>query len=159
LVLWWFVITPMTATAAAQCWQHCRQDRPLEQRDEAACLFFLAALVSFFCVRALYDPVDPLFMDTIRLFFALLSLAAIVASPLIIVPVNVRRGVVSFLILLHFGGLVVASLSVPPNIPNLVTHLNKRIYRPYLETVYLTNAYHFYAPEPGPATYLWFRIK
>ena len=33
-----------------------------------------------------------------------------------------------------------------------------RLFRPYLEFVYLNNAYHFYAPEPGPASYLWFRI-
>jgi hypothetical protein len=25
--------------------------------------------------------------------------------------------------------------------------------------MYLNNAYHFYAPEPGPASYLWFRIE
>ena len=24
--------------------------------------------------------------------------------------------------------------------------------------MYLNNAYHFYAPEPGPASYLWFRM-
>ena len=24
--------------------------------------------------------------------------------------------------------------------------------------MYLNNAYHFYSPDPGPATYVWFRI-
>jgi hypothetical protein len=33
-----------------------------------------------------------------------------------------------------------------------------RLARPYLEFMYLNNAYHFYAPDPGPATYLWFRV-
>src|SRR5262249_17973947 len=31
-------------------------------------------------------------------------------------------------------------------------------YRPYLEFMYLNNAYHFYAPEPGPSRFLWFRV-
>jgi hypothetical protein len=32
-------------------------------------------------------------------------------------------------------------------------------YRHYLYFAYLTNAYHFYSPDPGPATLLWFHIE
>ena len=31
--------------------------------------------------------------------------------------------------------------------------------KPYLEAVFLTNAYHFYAPNPGPIDLLWYRIE
>jgi hypothetical protein len=34
-----------------------------------------------------------------------------------------------------------------------------RLYRPYLQFVYLNNAYHFYSPEPGPAMQLFFLIE
>src|SRR5262249_39246795 len=33
------------------------------------------------------------------------------------------------------------------------------VYRPYLEFMYLNNAYHFYAPEPGDPTMMWFYVK
>jgi hypothetical protein len=29
------------------------------------------------------------------------------------------------------------------------------VYRPYLQFIYLNNAYHFYSPEPGPANLIW----
>jgi hypothetical protein len=48
-------------------------------------------------------------------------------------------------------------LSAPPS-PWIVQQIWGRIYQPYLEFMYLNNAYHYYAPEPGPASYLWFRL-
>ena len=39
-----------------------------------------------------------------------------------------------------------------------VTQYWNRIYRPYLEFMFLTNSYHFYSPDPSPAMYLWFRV-
>src|SRR5262249_9611707 len=44
-----------------------------------------------------------------------------------------------------------------PPTPWIITQIWTRIYRPYLEFMYLNNAYHFYAPEPGPASYVWAR--
>jgi hypothetical protein len=32
-------------------------------------------------------------------------------------------------------------------------------YRPYLQFMYLNNAYRFYSPQPGPSTLLWFCIE
>jgi hypothetical protein len=32
-------------------------------------------------------------------------------------------------------------------------------YRYYLQFMYLNNAYHFYSPEPGPPTLLWFAVR
>jgi hypothetical protein len=34
-----------------------------------------------------------------------------------------------------------------------------KVYRPYLSFLYLTNAYHFYSPNPGPPTLLWFAVQ
>src|SRR5262249_34883324 len=33
-----------------------------------------------------------------------------------------------------------------------------RLSHPYLEFMYLNNAYHFYSPEPGAATHFWMRV-
>jgi hypothetical protein len=65
--------------------------------------------------------------------------------------------ILSLLITLHFAGIATACLAAPPT-PWLVLQLWTRVFRPYLEFMYLNNAYHFYAPEPGPASYLWFRV-
>jgi hypothetical protein len=70
--------------------------------------------------------------------------------------------VISILVVLHFGGILTAVLSVPPpGAPPLwlATQVWTRFYRPYLQFMYLNNAYHFYSPEPGPATLLWFRVE
>src|SRR5262249_31092804 len=32
------------------------------------------------------------------------------------------------------------------------------VYRPYLQFLYMTNAYHFYSPDPGPPNHLWFSV-
>src|SRR5262249_2256166 len=33
------------------------------------------------------------------------------------------------------------------------------VYRQYLEFMYLNNAYHFYSPEPGPPSLVWFYVR
>jgi hypothetical protein len=64
-------------------------------------------------------------------------------------------------VLLHFGSLVTASTGPathgkPP--PWVTQVLHTYVYRDYSEFVYLKNAYHFYSPEPGPATQIWFCV-
>jgi hypothetical protein len=105
----------------------------------------------------LYNPDSPLDWDSMRLFLGILFVVALGSAPLILVSQTVRRLVVSLLIVLHFGGICTAVMSAPPA-PWLVQQIWGRIYQPYLEFMYLNNAYHFYAPEPGPASYLWFRM-
>jgi hypothetical protein len=87
------------------------------------------------------------------------------ALPLVIGPEAGRivgRTVVSLFILYHFGGILVAVTSV--NTPSGTTPwvsstLWTYCYRPYLQFLYLTNAYHFYSPEPGPASLIWARVE
>jgi hypothetical protein len=69
----------------------------------------------------------------------------------------VRRLAVSLLFVLHFCAITTACLAAPPS-PWIVQQTWGRLFRPYLEFMYLNNAYHFYAPEPGPSSYMWFRV-
>ncbi len=157
LVLLWFVLAPMSATAATVCLGRSQRGESLTRGEEGSALLTLAGLTCFFAHWALFNPDSPQEADTLRTLLAAMVLAAFVAAPLLVVPQNVRRAVVSGLILLHFGGICTAALSAPPT-PWVIGQLWGRIYRPYLEFMYLNNAYHFYSPEPGPASYLWFRL-
>lgn len=110
--------------------------------------------------------------DTIRLLILVLSVFATVACGLASfdaswrlldvghpgVPRTVRRVLVSLLIFFHFGGIATAVLNVNPS-PWFTGWIWSNFYRYYLEFFYLNNAYHFYAPEPGPGTLVWFYVK
>jgi hypothetical protein len=100
--------------------------------------------------------------DTVRLLLRAMAALALVAALLMLLPRPLRRVVVSVAILFHFSGILTAVLSVPPPgrpVNWVVGQAWTRVYRPYLQFMYLTNAYHFYSPEPGPATLLWFRVE
>jgi hypothetical protein len=157
LVLLWFIVVPMSATAASVCFTRLSRGGDTTRAEEASALLTLTAFTCFIASFAVYRPDAPHEAETFRLLFGAMTLVALVAAPLVVVPQSMRRAVVSGLILLHFGGMCTAALSAPPA-PWIVSHLWFRIYRPYLDFMYLNNAYHFYAPDPGPATYLWFRL-
>ncbi len=156
-VVLWLLIVPLSIAGLQVICARLR-DGEVSRGEEASALLTLSALVCFVCARAL-DHGDLRYLEnvTLRVFLAALMLAALVAAPLMVVPQNIRRAVVSFLVLFHFGGICTAGLAAPPT-PWAVAQLWSRIYRPYLEFMYLNNAYHFYAPEPGPNSYVWFRI-
>jgi hypothetical protein len=59
---------------------------------------------------------------------------------------------------LHFCGIGSAALGAPPQ-PWLINQTWCQFYRPYLEFMYLNNAYRYYSPEPGPPSLLWFRVE
>jgi hypothetical protein len=91
-----------------------------------------------------------------------LSGVAFGGALLILLPRLARRIIISLLVLYHFGGILASVTSVPPpgRDPSwLVNQIWMRLYRPYLQFTYLYNAYHFYSPEPGPATLLWVRLE
>jgi len=70
------------------------------------------------------------------------------------------RGIVSLLAVVHFSGIASAFLSVPPPGRD-ASWLAQGVWtmlQPYLQFCYLTNAYRFYSPEPGPPSLLWFHI-
>jgi len=69
--------------------------------------------------------------------------------------------VVSVLVVLHLGAILTAVTSASGgrfNAPYLAVKANEPC-RPYLQTVFLSNAYRFFAPNPGPATLTWFRLS
>jgi hypothetical protein len=100
--------------------------------------------------------------DTFRLVLAVFVGVGLAGALLVLLPRAPRRAVIVVLALFHFGGILTAVFSVPP--PNgvpcwLTSALWTYVYRPYLQFMYLNNAYHFYSPEPGPATHLWFCVR
>lgn len=93
--------------------------------------------------------------DSARLLFGVLGILALFGALLTRLPLKVRQGLVCGMILLHFGGILTAVTS-PLHPPWLSLAIWTWVYRPYLQFMYLNNAYHFYSPDPGPANQLWF---
>jgi hypothetical protein len=126
------------------------------RRPRSALVLGAAACVSALSFWAIEES-----YDSFRIMLTVLTLVAAAASILVLLPRMVSRVIVSLLVIVHFGGILTAVTSIPPpGAPGmwLNTQIWTRFYRPYLQFMYLTNAYHFYSPEPGPATLLWFRI-
>jgi hypothetical protein len=71
------------------------------------------------------------------------------------------RVVVVVLVFMHFVGIACAIMSVPPpgRPPSWAAQQIWSVYQPYLQFLYLNNAYRFYSPEPGPPSLLWFYIE
>jgi hypothetical protein len=152
-----------------------------EDRTEPACLLAFAALVAFVTYLALLgdwqvvalqskgqevpEDVAKAFnaeWDSGRMLAGVLGVVALVGSALVFMPSLPRKILVSLIILFHFGGILTAVTAqpagngAPPWIP---VQAWAHVYHPYLQFIYMTNAYHFYSPEPGPATLLWFRVQ
>ncbi|MCI0643154.1 MAG: hypothetical protein L0Y72_18260 [Gemmataceae bacterium] len=157
ILIFWIFTVPAYTMAAKLCFRSAKEGSALSEREETALLLVLAALTTFCSHWALYNPDQPLNWDTIRTFLWALMLVPLLAAPLVLISQTARRFVISLLIVFHLGGMCTAALAAPPS-PMLISHLWTRVYRPYVEFMYLNNAYHFYAPEPGPASYVWFRI-
>lgn len=153
----WFVTAPLCSLTAYRVFHLNRQRGSFTAQEETATLLFLTAVCGFVASWALYLPDSPTSWDTIRLALLVFSSVALIATPLPLATLRVRRWTISVLVVLHFSAIGSATLSAPPS-PWLVGQLWIRIYRPYLEFMYLNNAYHFYSPEPGPASYVWFRL-
>jgi hypothetical protein len=133
--------------------------RPFTRGQETASLLVLGAWSAIFGGWGLYDQASlEGDWDTMRTFLGGLTLFALVGAVLALLPRGWRRLCVSMLILLHFGGMVTSALRPSPT-PWLVTQVWTRFYRPYLNFLYLNNAYQFYAPDPGPSHFMWFRLE
>jgi hypothetical protein len=95
--------------------------------------------------------------DSARLLVGVLGVLAAIGGAIWSASVGVRYAFLSGCMLLHFGGILVA-VTHPLSPPWLTTQTWTFFYRPYLQFMYLNNAYHFYSPDPGPANLLWFCI-
>jgi hypothetical protein len=129
----------------------------LEGRGTTAACLTVASFVALLAFAA-SNPA----WDTFRLVLGVFIGVGLAGALLVMLPRLYRRAVILLLVLFHFGGILTAVFSVPP--PNNVacwttSALWTYVYRPYLQFMYLNNAYHFYSPEPGPATQLWFCVR
>lgn len=96
-----------------------------------------------------------------RLLFGGAAILGLGATVLIVVPTVPRKILLSLWVIFHFGGMFTSFASIDPpgsQGPFLAKHLWTFVYRPYLSFFYLTNAYHFYSPDPGPPNLLWFAV-
>jgi hypothetical protein len=119
--------------------------------------WLLAAGASFVGALALEGPAD-----SMSALLNLATLAAVFVAILTAVPRSYRLAGISLLIGWHFFAIYTATQIIPPPSGNpswLFSQVWTRVTRPYLQIVHLNNAYHFYAPEPGPVSILWFRVR
>ncbi len=129
----------------------------LEERGITAAYLTVGAFV----VLLAYLATDEAW-DSFRLVLGVFVGVGLAGALLVLLPQMVRRTAIVLLVLFHFGGILTAVFSVAP--PSgvgcwMTSALWTYVYRPYLQFMYLNNAYHFYSPEPGPATHLWFLVK
>ena len=157
-VLVWLSLVPLAVGSARRCLKRKDGQGLLEADEERGLAYCLLAGCCFLGSFALLrDPDDAVDWDSMRLFLRAAGVVCLYAAGLTLVSACWRRLIFSLLILLHFAGISSACVSAPPS-PWVVQQIWMRLFRPYLEFMYLNNAYHFYAPEPGPSSYLWFRV-
>jgi hypothetical protein len=96
---------------------------------------------------------------SIRWYLAAGSVWGLVTAGLVALPrLARRRAALSGIILLHFGAILTAVLGQQPG-PWLAGMVWTEVSGRYLQHMYLINAYHFYAPNPGPSYFLWFWVS
>ncbi len=128
-----------------------------EERMETAGMLALAA---FACLLA-FIGADPSW-DSMQMVLVVLIIVTLFAVVLVLLPTSIRLVVVGLLVLAHFGGMITAATTIEPpgaSAPWVSRMMWAHVYRKYLQFMYLNNAYHFYSPEPGPPSLVWFHIK
>jgi hypothetical protein len=96
--------------------------------------------------------------DSARLLAKVLTGVAAAGAVLAVLPPVWRYSLASLAVVFHFGGILTAT-TMPDPAPWISQQLFSRVYSPYLTFAYLRNAYHFYSPEPGPASHLYVLLK
>jgi hypothetical protein len=99
--------------------------------------------------------------DSLGTFTIVLWLFTLCSVLVLLLPQLGRRIVLSLAVLFHFGAILTAVTAVPshrgyPWVPFWVWN---NVYKNYVTFTYLNNAYHFYSPEPGPPTLVWFQVE
>jgi hypothetical protein len=95
--------------------------------------------------------------DSFRLLFFIFASAAGFRLAIAAAPAWRVRLVTAY-ILFHFAGIFCA-VTAPSPTPWLIDQAYLRVYNQYLQPIYMRNAYHFYSPEPGPASVLAALVK
>ena len=96
--------------------------------------------------------------DSLRMLLFVCAFVAVVCAAVVTLPRLLRRMAFSLLIVFHFSAICCTVMNVSPG-PWVTGYLSAHVFQHYLNFIYLTNAYHFYAPEPGPGMMLWFDVR
>jgi hypothetical protein len=96
--------------------------------------------------------------DSFRFLATVLACVSLIGAVLMFLPVGIRASVGAVYLIFHFGGILTATTWPTPT-PWITEQLANHVYQPYLKFLYLLNAYHFYSPDPGPASHLYFLVK
>ncbi len=147
---------PLAFFAAARCFREI-SDAERSRDVETSAAFLTAAVVCVIGIFTLFIESYPRDWDTIRLFLRVLAIACAYGAGLVLVSTRIFRFVVSALFALHFTAILSACFGITPA-PWIVQQTWTRLFRPYLDFVYLNNAYHFFAPDPSTSSYVWFRV-
>jgi hypothetical protein len=104
----------------------------------------------------------PAHWDSYRLVCCVLFGVTATGAVLCLLPMTWRLGIVSASMIFHFTGIFMATTAPPTGsspAPWITMQAFNRVYNPYLQFIYQRNAYHFYSPDPGPASVLVFLLK
>ncbi|HEY7329160.1 MAG TPA: hypothetical protein VH592_16070 [Gemmataceae bacterium] len=129
----------------------------LEDRVESAAVLAVSAIVALLTYLDIYAK-----WDSAELFVRVFMIVAVVGAFIVMLPRTGRRIAALAFVLFHFCGILTAVTSVPPRQdqpPWISMMIWSKFYRYYLFFTHFTNAYHFYSPDPGPATLLWFHVE
>lgn len=96
----------------------------------------------------------PTSWDSAQLLALVCTLGSLAGTLLTALPTTVSLSLISLGALFHFGGIFVAT-TLPEPTPWWSNQASARLYQPYLSFIYMRNAYHFYSPDPGPASHLF----
>ena len=121
----------------------------LSLRPDSALVWLLAALAA-----AANSFGFPDHWDSGQMLMRVAAVAGLVGAGLMAVPRVYRRVAVAGIVAFHFSSLLVAT-TWPDSTPWITNQLGQRVYLPFMQFTYLRNAYHFYSPEPGPASHLF----
>ncbi len=147
---------PLAFFAAVRCFRDA-EDAERARDVEKSAVFLMGAVVCLIGLSVLFVSRYPKEWDTIRLFLRVLAIACAYGGGLALVSTRVCRSILSTLFALHFIAILTACFGTAPA-PWVVQQAWTRLFRPYLDFVYLNNAYHFFAPDPSTSSYVWFRV-
>jgi hypothetical protein len=114
----------------------------------------LLILASGVCILARFGI--PQEWESMRLVAGFGAIVSAIGAGMVALPINCRKIAVSVLVVLHFGGILMA-VTAPERQPWLSNIIGVGVYRPYLQFMYLISSYHF--TEPGPMRLMWYCIK
>jgi hypothetical protein len=113
----------------------------------AAWLF--AAAAGFLAMLGL-----PEHWDSARMLVKVMGILGLIGAAVAAMPMKYRVVAASLAVCAHFFGIFLATTWPDPT-PWFTHQIGTRVYYPYIQFMYLRNAYHFYSPEPGSASHLF----